>query len=204
MYSKKWLPANYWEYAAKHFVRASRFVPTKKTAPFTPSHMIGAGDLDLSVKFLFPFGDFVAVRIPDAGKKWKLDLRRDLGIHLRDADDTKRGSLILNPFNGSVQVRLDCIKHELSDHSYYDSRLRLSDARPPIDFESFPELEDDFGKIWMDSQCKEVLPVKRAARLLQVCLFLKMHKFLKGQKCTLLRKNCTMCHAEALALCLFV
>ena len=36
-------------------------------------------------------------------------------------------------------------------HSYYDSRLRLSDARPPIvrikdakvDFESFSELEDD-------------------------------------------------------------
>ena len=155
IYAQKRLPANYWEHAAKHFVRVSRFVPTRKTAPSTPSHMIGAGDLDLSVKLHFSFGDFVAVRIPDAEKKWKFDLRGDLGIYLGDADDTKRGSLILNPSTGSVQVRLDCIKLELSDqmlHSYYDSRLRLSDARPPIvriknakiDFESFPELDDDF------------------------------------------------------------
>ena len=44
-------------------------------------------------------------------------------------------------------------------HSYYDSRLRLSDARPPIvrikdakiDFESFPELEDDPMRVsWQD------------------------------------------------------
>ena len=73
--------------------------------------MIGAGDLDLSVKFLFSFGDFVAVQIPDVDKKWKFDLRRDLGIYLGDANDTKRGSLILN----QVKVRLDCIKLELSD-----------------------------------------------------------------------------------------
>ena len=110
MYALKWLPANYWEYAAKHFVRESRFVPTKKTAPSTPSHMIGAGDLDFYVKLHFSFGDFVAARIPDAEKKWKFDLRRDLGIYLGDADDTKRGSLILIPSTGSVQVRLDCIK----------------------------------------------------------------------------------------------
>ena len=120
MYSQKWLPANYWEYAAKHFVRVSRFVPTKKTAPSTPSH---AGDLDLSVKFLFSFGDFVAFRIPDARKRWKFDLRRDLGIYLGDADDTMRGSLTvyIYPPTGSVQVRLDCMKLELSDqmlHSY--------------------------------------------------------------------------------------
>ena len=86
-------------------------MPTNKTAPSTPSHMIGAGDLDLSVKFLFSFGDFVAVQIPDVDKKWKFDLRRDLGIYLGDANDTKRGSLILN----QVKVRLDCIKLELSD-----------------------------------------------------------------------------------------
>ena len=60
---------------------------------------------------------------------------------------TKRGSVILNPSTGAVQVRLSFIKLELSDQmlrSYYDSRLRLSDARPPlvrikdakIDFES--------------------------------------------------------------------
>ena len=47
-------------------------MPTKKTAPSTPSHMIGAGDLDLSIKFLFSFGDFVAVKSPDAEKNGSL------------------------------------------------------------------------------------------------------------------------------------
>ena len=96
----------------------------------------------------------MAVCIPDAEVRWKFDLRRDLVIYLSDADDTKRGYLILNPSTGAVQVRLDCIKLELSEqmlHSYYDSCLRLSDARPPmtrirdaqIDFESFLELQSD-------------------------------------------------------------
>ena len=82
-------------------------------------------------------------------------MRRDLDIYLGDADDTKRGFLILNPSTGAVQVRLDCVKLELTDqmlYSYYDSRLRLTDARPPIvrirdakiNFESFSEPEYDF------------------------------------------------------------
>ena len=43
---------------------------------------MGAGDLDLSVRFLFTFvfGDFLAVRIPEPDKIWKFDVRRDLGI----------------------------------------------------------------------------------------------------------------------------
>ena len=42
-------------------------------------------------------------------------MRRDLGIYLGDADDTKRGFLILNPSPGAVQVRLDCVKLELTE-----------------------------------------------------------------------------------------
>ena len=76
----KWLPVKYWENAAKHFVRVSRFVPTLKTGHSTPAFMIGAGNLDLSAKFPFAFGDFVAVRIPDTDMKWMFDMRRELGI----------------------------------------------------------------------------------------------------------------------------
>ena len=72
-------------------------------------------DLDLSVQFLFAFGDFVAVRFVEPEIQWKFDLRRDLGICLGDALGTKRGSLILNPTTGAVSVRLDCIKLELTD-----------------------------------------------------------------------------------------
>ena len=133
MCAQKWLPASYWEHAARHFVRVSNYVPTRKTKKSTPAKLIGAGDLDLSVRFLFAFGDFVAVRIPEPEVKWKFDLRRDLGIYLGDADGTKRGSLVLSPTTGAVHVRLDCVKLELTDemlHKYYDARLSSSDARP--------------------------------------------------------------------------
>ena len=113
MYSQKWLPASYWEYAAKHFVRVSRFVPTKKSSPSTPSNLIGAGDLDLSVKFPFSFGDFVAVRIPDAEVRWKFDLRRDLGIYLGDADDTKRGYSIVHHYGSIAYTFWCCLSSEL-------------------------------------------------------------------------------------------
>ena len=136
MHSQKWLSAAYWEYAAKHYVRVSRYIPTVKSGKSTPSSLLGAGDLDLSVKFLFSFGDFVAVTIPPSQTKWKFDMKRDLGIYLGDADDTKRGVLILNPTTGAIDVRLDCIKLELTDsmlHSYYDARVRLSDCRPILE-----------------------------------------------------------------------
>ena len=55
---------------------------------------MGAGDLDLSVHFLLTFGDVVTVRIPAPDKTWKFDARRDVGIYLGDAEDTKRGCLL--------------------------------------------------------------------------------------------------------------
>ena len=72
LHSQRFLPASCWEYAAKHYVKISRFIPTKKTRPSTPSRLVGAGDLDLSVRFLFTFGDFLAVRIPEPDKIWKI------------------------------------------------------------------------------------------------------------------------------------
>ena len=80
MHSQKWLSAAVWEYAAKHYV------PTVKSGKSTPSSLLGAGDLDLSVKFLFSFGNFVAVTIPPSQTKWKFDMKRDLGIYLGGAD----------------------------------------------------------------------------------------------------------------------
>ena len=122
-------------------------MPKKKSGHSTPSKQIGAGDPDLSIKFPFSFRDFVAVEVWSAQWSWHIQ-------YLGDADNTKGGFLILNPSNGAVQVRLDCIKLELSDqmlHSYYYSLARLSDARPPltrikdakIDFKSLLELQND-------------------------------------------------------------
>ena len=101
MCAQLWLPASYWENAVRHYVLVFNFVPSNKKSG-TPARLIGAGDLDLSVHFLFAFGDFVAVCLVEPELRCKFDLRRDLGIYLGDADGTKRGSLVLNPHTGAV------------------------------------------------------------------------------------------------------
>ena len=36
LHSQRLLPPSCWEYAAKHYVKISRYIPTKKTRPSTP------------------------------------------------------------------------------------------------------------------------------------------------------------------------
>ena len=50
-------------------------------------------------------------------------MKRDLGIYLGDADDTKRGVLFLNPTTGAIDVRLDFIKLELTDSQSAEERV---------------------------------------------------------------------------------
>ena len=152
MHSQKFLPASCWEYAAKHMVKISRYVPTLKTKPETPSRLMGAGDLDLSVHFRFVFGDIVAVKIPQPEKTWKFDVRRDVGIYLGDAEDTKRGCLIYLLSTGSVRVRADCIRLEVSEDkllSSVDARSRLHERTSPI--QKVRDAKIDFQEMLGDS-----------------------------------------------------
>ena len=52
----------------KHYQSAERadksYISTVKSRKSSPSSLVGTGDFDLSVKFLFPFGDFVALTPP--------------------------------------------------------------------------------------------------------------------------------------------
>ena len=134
MHSQRFLPASCWEYAARHVMKISRFVPTVKTKPETPSRLMGGGDLDLTVHLPFTFGDFVAVRIPQPEKTWRFDVRRDVGIYLGDAEDTKRGSLIYMLASGVVRVRADCVHLKVSEDEIMSSvkaRTRLFDKVSP-------------------------------------------------------------------------
>ena len=133
---------------------------------------MGAGDLDLSVSFPFAFGDIVAVRIPAPDVQWKFDLRRNLGIYLGDADNTKRGFLILDLSSGAVKVRLDCVKVEVADEQLLascDARSRLFSSRPimakvkdaKINFENLMEdvQEIPYNSLqfsWSDLDSREV------------------------------------------------
>ena len=116
---------------------------------------MGAGDLDLSVHFLLAFGEVVTVRIPAPDKTWKFDARRDVGIYLGDADDTKRGCLVYMLSTGVVRVSADCIRLEMKDEkllSAIDSystvhqiavidrmKVRIIDTVGAYLYQSYPE-----------------------------------------------------------------
>ena len=68
--------------------------------------------------------------IPAPDKTWKFDARRDVGIYLGDAEDTKRGCLVYMLSTGVVRARSDCIRLEMKDEklpSAIDSRTRLQE-----------------------------------------------------------------------------
>ena len=73
LHFQRFLPAYCWKDAAKHYVKSSRFIPTKRTRPSTPSRLMGAGDLDLSVRFPFVFGDSSVML---------MTLREDICLHV--------------------------------------------------------------------------------------------------------------------------
>ena len=86
---------------------------------------MGAGDLE----------DFIAVRIPEPDKTWKFNVRRDLGIYLSYADDTKRGYLVYMLSYGSVRVRAEWIKLDVSEDvllANADMRTRFLEKTSPI------------------------------------------------------------------------
>lgn len=96
-----------------------------------PATLLLAIWLKLVILICLFFSRFIAVRNPYAEKKWKLVMRGDLGIYL---GAIWREVFILCHSTGAIHVRLDCVKLELTEQtlqSYYDSRLRLSDAGPP-------------------------------------------------------------------------
>ena len=73
------------------------------------------------------FDDFDVVKTFSSKRKWKFDMKRDHGIYLRDADDTKRGVLILNPDTGAFDVHLEKVIETTifihSIHKVYEEQL---------------------------------------------------------------------------------
>ena len=67
--------------------------------------LVSSLELAISIHLL-SFLFLLETLLPFVSLMWNFDLRRDLD----DADDTKKGFLILNPSIGDVQVSLDCIK----------------------------------------------------------------------------------------------
>ena len=100
---------------------------------------MGAGDLDLSVRFLFTFGDFLAVRIPEPDKIWKFDVRlwREttyLAVQVIDATlsilHLQRGLSVCSFKDGASVLPLSALEARDYMKISWPSQLRLFEDSP--------------------------------------------------------------------------
>ena len=100
-----------------HYVDVRNYCPNKNTGDQSPMELITGERVDLNIKFPHAFGDFLAVAIPEPGRVWKFDLKRDLGIYVGQPPE-KRGMSILNPQTGAIVSRMDAVKIEITDTQF--------------------------------------------------------------------------------------
>ena len=102
----------------------------------------------------------LAVRISAPDKTWKFDARRDVGIYLGDADDTKRECLVYMLATGVVRIRSDCVRLNVGDEKLlfsFDSRTRLQERTSPV--QKVRDAKDTLWRILLLRHCN--FPVRR-------------------------------------------
>jgi hypothetical protein len=69
-------------------------------------------------QFQFAFGDLVSVRISEPGRNWKLNLRHDIGIYVRQPAGSVDGAKVYFLYTGKVFDRLDVALLDIDEDAY--------------------------------------------------------------------------------------
>ena len=83
--------------------------PDDYTTPYhrsTPAHVIDQSfSIDAHHQYRFAFGDLLCSTLQDHERKWKFDVKNDIGFYVGDEDSPKGGSLIYMPYTHKVLTR---------------------------------------------------------------------------------------------------
>ena len=72
--------------------------------------------VDLKIECLVPFGQPCAVRVPK--RKWRFDLRSELGVYLGTADVSVNGGLIYYPSTRAFYARGDIVPLQITPQEF--------------------------------------------------------------------------------------
>ena len=128
------LRSDMWSHAAEHWVRLHNDIPNKDTGK-TPNQLVwNAKPVNAIHRYRYSFGDLVTFGIPKKDRKWKFDVRNDVGFFLGDEDGVKGSCRIYRPYEHKVTVRADVHRIHISELqllAWYGKRAMLREQSLP-------------------------------------------------------------------------
>jgi hypothetical protein len=94
LHSQTFLNNSDWDIALSHYIDCRNNIPNTHHATMSPYERCTGRSSDMSKKFLHPFGDLVAVRIPPQLRSGKFDMRYEIGIYVGQPDESVDSSII--------------------------------------------------------------------------------------------------------------
>lgn len=134
LHGQPWLRADSWAEALRTYVQCRNRTPNSHTGSQSPHEVITKRITDLSTSFSFSFGDLVAVGVPKELRKWKFDLRNDLGIYVGQVEGSSSTHRIYNPYTHKVYDRGSVNKLNISEDqfiAFYNKQLSIHENKLP-------------------------------------------------------------------------
>ena len=132
IHSNHFINASAWSYALRHFTRIFNDTPLSSTGYRSPNQLCNPSHfVDASVKYRYAFGDLLVFPLQDGERKWKFDVRNEVGFYFGDDDMTKDAAYIYLPFHHHLVSRAGAERVDVSELQllrWYGKRV---DVRKP-------------------------------------------------------------------------
>ena len=132
IHSNHFINASAWSYALRHFTRIFNDTPLSSTGYRAPNQLCNSSHfVDASVKYRYAFGDLLVFPLQEGERKWKFDVRNEVGFYFGDDDMTKDAAFIYLPFHHQLVSRAGAERVDVSEIQllrWYGKRV---DVRKP-------------------------------------------------------------------------
>jgi hypothetical protein len=134
LHNQIWIRADRWDLALQHFVDCWNASPNTHHDYKSPRQRVTKDSIDLMRTFSFAFGDVVRVNLPVSDRKWKFDVRNDIGIYVGQPRHSVESNIIYWPYSHTVTERTGVYKLEISEQQlreWYGKRETMRNGSLP-------------------------------------------------------------------------
>ena len=132
IHTNHFINASAWSYALRHFTCVFNDTPLSSTGYRSPNQLCNPSHfVDASVKYRYAFSDLLVFPLQDGERKWKFDVRNEVGFYFGDDTLTKDAVYIYLPFHHQLVSRAGAERVDVSELQllrWYGKRV---DVRKP-------------------------------------------------------------------------
>ena len=114
LYTSTFTRKDLWGHALEHYVYVHGYIPNKRTRK-SPNYMISGEVLDVSYQLMHVFGEVILWRNPKELKRWKFDIRNEVGLYLGDRHGLKGAVQAYHPYRRTIETRGNVWRINVSD-----------------------------------------------------------------------------------------